>query len=671
MEDNKFDDEFFTEDSPIFVEAKHKAKKYLKMAEDARNFVQEREKNLQENLAFYEGSQYELSAYKQPKPWVVNMKTPYASLAIDTRVASLIANDYKGELIPVTAKDSDSVNSLSLFVNDEWDRLNLDDMITDSIKSGAVQREGYIHTYLKDKKKIACDYIDPAMIYIDPEARKWEDAGYIIIPARENRKRLCGEFPDFENFFKNKKSTSVSPEERGEIYLSDDYTTSQDNFLTSFTIYEKKYDGKKTKINKVFIVEDMLIEEKELTDLTRFPIAQFRWRKQRTSCYGISLMDDLLSLQKAVNSIESAITNTAIAYANPTLAVREGCGLDPKKVAISGGAPGVVYKVKGSIDDAIKPIIKPSVDQTIIAIKQEYVDSIDKVAGITSQYLGSIGTSGNTAEGSKMALERSKIIEADVLRNVKVFVEEQTFILAEYVLSVYGGETIQSRTMTNNGVVFEEREIPNDITSASFNFYIDMDTKTQFSKEREKEALTQLYQMENQYNAPVKCISMLDIISQFNLSNYEEIKNRYERIEQNSADDRAELIQQISNLANQFGVNQDLLTMAIAEIINNKDETPYLDQVMQMIDEGQKNLEAQQQQVADQTITEDQVTRDEMLSQGITPQIATQAQAEGDLQQAQQGTGLADQMQALTQNAQMGNDLPQNVDMTGLAQMMQ
>lgn len=56
-------------------------------------------------------------------------------------------------------------------------------------------------------------------------------------------------------------------------------------------------------------------------------------------------MDQLLNLQKAVCSIESAITNTAIAYAAPSMMVAKGSGVDPQMVAKANGAPGVVYSV--------------------------------------------------------------------------------------------------------------------------------------------------------------------------------------------------------------------------------------------------------------------------------------------------------------------------------------
>ena len=55
-----------------------------------------------ELMAFYEGQQHLLSAYKTAKPWVVNINSPYATYAIDNRVSSLMANDYIGELEPLS-----------------------------------------------------------------------------------------------------------------------------------------------------------------------------------------------------------------------------------------------------------------------------------------------------------------------------------------------------------------------------------------------------------------------------------------------------------------------------------------------------------------------------------------------------------------------------------------
>jgi len=92
--------------------AREKAKHVLKKIQKAKRAVGDRVTEHQELMAFYEGKQYELSRYKVSRPWVVRMKTPFASTAIDTRVSSLIASDYLGELLPMSPDDQDAVQAL-------------------------------------------------------------------------------------------------------------------------------------------------------------------------------------------------------------------------------------------------------------------------------------------------------------------------------------------------------------------------------------------------------------------------------------------------------------------------------------------------------------------------------------------------------------------------------
>ena len=55
-------------------------------------------------MALYEGKQFSGDGIRGTSPWVVKMRTPYAAVAIDTRVSSLIASDYIGELFPISKR---------------------------------------------------------------------------------------------------------------------------------------------------------------------------------------------------------------------------------------------------------------------------------------------------------------------------------------------------------------------------------------------------------------------------------------------------------------------------------------------------------------------------------------------------------------------------------------
>ena len=293
-----------------------------------------------------------------------------------------------------------------------------------------------------------------------------------------------------------------------------------------------------------------------------FPIAQIRWKKAAQSCYGLSLMDDVLSLQKAVTSIESAVTNTAIAYAAPSMMVRKGCGVDPKVVAKANGAPGVVYAVDGNLDNAIKPVVPPQIKQETLNIKNDYITQIDKITGNTQQFLGNVGTAGNTKSGTDSAISRATIIENKVLSNIKEFVEDVTEILIEYIKRTYAGEELSYNDgkQPDGKYKFTTVKLPNEEAMkdrTNYNYYIELETKTPYNREKQKDLLLEIFQLERQYDAPVKTVTVSDIIKNSDIERKDEIIARYNTLTFQDAETKADAITQLYQSGMEVGVDPE------------------------------------------------------------------------------------------------------------------
>lgn len=598
--------------------AREKGAKLLHRVKKANDFVSTRREQLNENMAFYQGNQYLLAQYAENRPWVIQMNTPHASMAIDKRVASLIATDYIGQLQPLTPESVEDVNGLQGMLEDEWDRIGMDDYIDEAIKTSAIVREGYVHITYDPKKKyggrdgeICAKALDTNAVLIDPRARSFEEAEYLIVRGRITEDQAAELYPDYAKMFP--EATSFMPEDRGEVYYDNDYTTNQEEILTLFTFYIKE----RGKIYRKEVVEGLCVYEKELKGLKRFPIAQMRWKKLAQSAYGMSLMDDIIALQKAISSIESAITNTAVAYASPAIIVRKGSGINPKTVAKTIGAPGVVYLSEIPIDEAMKPVIPAKVDADIVTLKKEFEVTIDKITGITDPFVGEIGTAGNTASGSRLAVERAKIIEADLIKNIGAFVEQITLIMIDYITTLYSGETITTRkqNQTDQSYTFTNRYIPEKAAEIPFSYSINLNMKTAYSKEREKEILMELYQMERQYQAPVKLINEMDILTHYDLTNKDELIERYKMLKAQNDQTKAQTIMQVTQAAATYQINPESTAAAIADVIAGGENTPNLDAFMK-----------QAQGMAQQMAAEQQNSAQDLVNQGMDPQMVAQAQ---------------------------------------------
>ena len=575
-------------------EEQEKAKPYLEKFNKAKTFNSSRQEAYAENMAFYQGNQHLLKKYKNETPWVVNMNTPYATIAIDNRVSSLLANDYIGELLPLSEEDVTPVTALSNAFQKEWKRMNIDDIVRACVRGGAVVREFYCHIVVDKNKtvggknsknlgRIEAYAIEPSRIYIDPSARCLRDARYMFVTGRISKEEASERYSKIKSALQ--VSNTFTPQDRGEVYLDNDYVTSQDDVFTTLTYYGKE-NGK---IKRVKLVNGIIVEEKVMPN-KNFPILQFRWKKAAQSCYGLSLMDEVLSLQKAITSIESAITNTAMSYAAPSMMVRKGCGVDPRVVAKANGAPGVVYSVEGNLDNAIKPVIPPKIQQEILNIKTDFQEQIDKITGNSNQFLGDIGTAGNTSSGATIAVERAKIIEVDVLNNIREFVEDITEVLVEFISLMYGNETLTYNAGKNaDGTFkFDKVELPDKsaLVNSNYQYYIELETKTPYSKEKQKQLLLEIYQLERQYDTAIKTVTVGDIIKNTDLENKEEIISRFGNLTFQDAMTKTETIRGLIQTATSYGVSEDLLNSAIAEIIAGQNDTPAVDELMAALEEG-------------------------------------------------------------------------------------
>lgn len=582
-----------------------KAKEYTNMFTKANNFNKERFDDYAELMAFYQGNQHLLKKYKTNRPWIVNMNTPYATIAIENRIASLLVNDYEGDLMPLSPEDIDTIEPIDRAYKREWERMNIDTIIRHSVEKCAVVREAYCHITVNDKKihggrnskrvgALEAEMIEPSCVLIDPTARNLRDARYVIVTGRINKKEALEKYEKLKAL--KSEIYSDLPTERGEIYYDNDYTTEQEDVFKVWNFYVKE-EGK---IKKVKLINNIIVKESEL-NLSRFPIAQIRWKKAAQSCYGISLMDQLLSLQKAICSIESAITNTAIAYAAPSMMVAKGSGVDPQMVAKSNGAPGVVYSVNGNLDNAIKPVIPPKIQDEILSIKNDFEYKIKEISGNSNQFLGNIGTAANTAGGAEVAVDRAKIIEVNTINNISEYVEDIARIIIEFITKLYPNSELAYPTGKNGKgeYTFDKIKMPKkpDMKDLEYNFYIELDKKTQYSKDKQKQELMDLFQFERQYDAPIKTVTVADIIKNSSLENKDEIIERFNELNSQDAATKAETIQKIISSSAELGIDQGLVTEAITEIIAGGQDTPATDELMKQLEQG---FQAQMQQAQEQ-----------------------------------------------------------------------
>src|SRR5690554_3455087 len=556
-------------------------KEYKKLFDEAYSFDSSRFNDYRELAAFYEGEQHKLTQYKHERPWVVSVNAPYATYAIDERVASLQSNDYVGEIEPLSPEDVESVRILNNIVHNLWDEIQLDNFIDEAIENCAVIRESYIHiVYDPDKQKggtntirqgvLSPYFINPASILIDPKTRDFREAEYIIVVERISKKKAI------ETYFKGKEEEDIqsgafSSEERGEVFEGNEYNAHQEDVLTKWTVYEKENE----KVYKTVLVENKIVEKTKEFPIDIIPIAQLRWKRKINSPYGLSLMDMLIGLQKSVNSIESATTNAALQYAVPSYAINKASGINPEKFAEVVGAPGVVISVVGDASRAVSPLIPKQIEPSMLEYKRENELSIYNLAGVSDQFKGVFGTAGNTKSGSENSLMRAKNIERKFLTNLETFIEDLTKIIVKFVQNVFIKKTFYSRgeKKSDGSYDFESTYIPEQIKDINYSFSINMNVKTPYAKEKTRQLIQELFQIESQYDTDVKTINILDIIETYDIPNKEELVERYKRLISQDNEEKSQVILEFVALCTKHGIDQNIISQGIMELIEGKEMT--------------------------------------------------------------------------------------------------
>jgi hypothetical protein len=594
---------------------KRTPQEYYKMFIKARDFDIRRLDEYTVYMAYYEGKQNFIGAYTN-KPWIVDIITPYASDAIDLRVASLLASDYIGEIEPLSPEDVEPVTALNYAYQNLWKETKMDNHISDSIYRAAILGDAFVHvvfdsgyirggTNRKNAGKIDAYFIDPASVFIDPSAFSLKDADYVFITERITPAEVKALYPDFD-FDKVRAGTSFQPRERGEIYAGSDYSSEQEYVLTKWTCYEVENKGRRNqRVYKTVLVEDQIVENKKKLPIKYLPIAHLKWEKRIKSPYGTGLFARVLPLQKSTNAVESAIVNTALSYAVPSYLVSTDSGIDPSDLARVAGAPGVVIPVEGNVDLAVRALNQGKVvDEELLGIKQQMEATIYKICGVSAEFQGTFGTAGNTRGGAAEASNRSRIVEQKFFQNLQEYIEDLTEIFVDFIKNKFSGQKLYTRgKKTSAGQYsFQTTDIPEQTRNVDYTFTVNLDVKTQYSKQASKELVKELYQIERQYDAPVKVINIKDIISNYDIPNQEELVKRYDDLTKRENDRTSELIAGLMAQAVLANVPQELLQQGISEILEGK-QTPTVDQILQMIEQflaQQQQMEQQQAEMAQQ-----------------------------------------------------------------------
>ena len=548
------------------------------------------------NMAHYEGLQWNLAANKDESPFMLKSDINHLKSAIDTRLGSLCAESYYGELQPLSPNDVDAIEVLNNVYRNEWKRLSADARVKEAIKAGCIQDNGYTEigfdpgaiyggTGTRNEGSIFLKTLSTSDVYLDPKAGSIDDCEYIVVKSQKTKKWIKRNKPEWLSKIKNKDITAMTLEsvDEGNIYTGRDYTKSRQNIYTIHTLYEKypkeidftpkdeegnpviDEEGNSivekitvTAIRIYYVVNEKLIEVNDDYPFDEFPIIPFQWEPIPQSPYGIPLIRGLTIPQKVANLIESAANNIAMHYSTPTWIVSEESGLDIDEVARLANAVGMVWKVSGDVSKAIKQMEVPELNEQLIGIRNSFVDNIQAYSGVSSAYIGNIGTAGSTAQGTSDAINRATITDNNPMEQIERYVEKLSRMLIKFMTRYYKNQTIYIRDAqkaSNGAYTFKDFLMKDSYETINYEFDVHLASRSKSDKNRQYNLMKDLYQTQNQYKDPNKVINVTDLVKAAQLDNFDEMFKRYTNMSVEAYEEKADLIVQLMQVAQTYTPN--------------------------------------------------------------------------------------------------------------------
>lgn len=659
-----------------------KEKDLQKLITDAVDFRKsQRDKEYINNMAHYEGLQWNLAENKVDSPFLLRSDINHLKSAVDIRLGSLCSEKYWGELKPLSPNDIKHVEELNVLYKNEWNRLNADDFVEYVMKYGAICDNGYVFinydpskivggTGYKREGVITLEALETSNVYLDPTASNIDECEYIVVKSKKSKMWISKNKPNWLKIFEdlNIKPSSAPSDESGDIFVGRNYGASSNGQYEISTMYRKEVfetdigvtdeEGKVIGKDKVygiqikeyFFVGKHLIDINDQYPFDEFPVIPFQWEPEPQSPYGIPLLRGLTVPQKVANLIESAANNIAMHYTVPTWLVSEESGIDINKFAKLSNALGMAWKVSGDVSRAVKQMDPPQINSDLIGIKESFVQNIKMYAGVSDTYIGNIGTAGSTAEGTNSAINRATVVDNSIIKQIEKFVEKLSRMIVKFMTRYYKDKDIYIRDTAKDSNTYEFKTINvnEDFENINYEFYVDLASRSKTDKNRQYNLMKELYTIQNQYKEDKKIINVADLVKAANLDNYNEMYKRFSDMSEEAFAEKADLIVQIMQIGQTMTPNGSPLITAeqmqdgIMDVLDDNGDlstvqeifTTY-EQYQTQITELNNQLAAQQQQAEaneyvnaanDQTALIDQLIqgRDNIMRNGLPEEENTQ-----------------------------------------------
>lgn len=568
----------------------------LKQSKTAKNTHVRAWKELDE---FYRGEQYK--SVNMP-PWVPKPVTNFIHLVVTTKRAALSAENPMATLRPMSYLDVENIKRLQQIYEWVWKRSKARNVLRDNIETSRLLGTGIAHVYWEERTgvrggtgtlyegEICTKEIDPMNFDIDPNAYRLEDAAWINVKEKRNRRWVE------QQFGVSLKEEHTEQDNYGEEYNRSYFRNKEDEteqMIDFHAHYEKYWNTEKSK-EMIESVDDsgQIIEEevegeeiggwnykvtyiagnKVLSTIdplepNMYPFAILYDYKQRQEFWALSTASLIIDNQKLINKVEAIVALLGTLLQNPQKVVTKSSGINPMDAMKYSSSPGHVWVTNdrdaaGSMRWQEVPQIPPA----LINLAEMAKQNIREITGLNEAYTGQSVGSLQTSSGVNSLIDRATMRDRDQMYDIEQYVDQLSRLLIAFATTKYTEERhIRLVDDPNNPEATTQfiQFLGTDFAGIDYDMEIDVSGRAPITQARREAELTELIQLQGQYGYAPAVITPQEFIKGKNMVDADKIINRMNKEEMQS---RLDMLTQVYNMTAEAAIAQvpveEILQMA-------------------------------------------------------------------------------------------------------------
>lgn len=531
---------------------------------------------------FYRGEQYK---NMNIPPWVPKPVTNFIHLVVTTKRAALASENPMAMLRPLSPEDVSNVEMLQTIYEWVWKKIKARNVMRDNIETSRLLGTGIAHVYWDEhtgvlggtnamyEGEIRIKEIDLANFHIDPNAYRIDDAAWIHVDGKANKKWIS------QQFGVSLEDISGDEDNYGEEYSRDYYRDNDkdDEMIDFHAHYEKYWNTEKVMAEENIYAEDGVTvigtEEVETDEEVggwnykvtyiagtkkvggldplepnMYPFAILYDYKQRQQFFGKSIASIILENQKLINKVESIVAMIGTLLQNPQKVITKSSGINPLEAMKYSFAPGHVW-VTNDRDPSrsMKWQDPPNIPPALMNLAEVAKGNIREITGLNEAYLGQNVGSLQTSGGVNALIDRATLRDRDQMVELEDYVEQLSRLIIAFVTTKYTEERmirmVDDPTRPDETTRFIEF-IGTDYADLEFDIEMDVSAQAPISQARRDAELDRLMEIQGQYGLNPRIITPQEFIKGKRMVDANKIIDRMNREEmQNKLDMLAQVAQ--------------------------------------------------------------------------------------------------------------------------------